>query len=60
MVVEPSMSAAPALIMLQGLPCGQVVGAARQADNDHIATSKNGNRYRLLVNAKGRVVTQKQ
>ena len=43
-----------------GLPCGQVVSAKRQADNDHIASCKNGNRYRVFVNAEGRVVTQKQ
>lgn len=48
------------VIMLLGLPCGQVVSAKRQADNDHIATCKNGNRYRVFVNADGRVVAQKQ
>jgi len=42
------------------LPCGPVVSARRQADNDHIATCKNGNRYRVFVNAEGRVVAQKQ
>ena len=49
-----------AVIMLLGLPCGQVVSAKRQADNDHIATCKNGNRYRVFVNEAGRVVAQKQ
>jgi hypothetical protein len=48
------------VIMLLGLPCGQVVSAKRQADNDHIATCKNGSRYRVFVNADGRVVAQKQ
>jgi hypothetical protein len=48
------------VIMLLGLPCGQVVGAKRQADNDHIATCRDGNRYRVFVNAEGRVVAQKQ
>jgi len=48
------------VIMLLGLPCGQVVNAKRQADNDHIASCKNGNRYRVFVNAQGRVVAQKQ
>ena len=47
-------------IMVLGLPCGEVVSAARQTDNDHIATCKNGNRYRVFVNAEGRVVAQKQ
>jgi hypothetical protein len=48
------------VIMLLGLPCGQVVSAKRQADNDHLATCKNGMRYRVFVNADGRVVAQKQ
>ena len=46
--------------MLLGMPCGQVVSAKRQADNDHIATCKSGNRYRVFVNAEGRVVAQKK
>jgi hypothetical protein len=47
------------VIVLLGMPCGQVVSAKRQADNDHIATCKDGNRYRVFVNAEGRVVAQK-
>jgi hypothetical protein len=49
-----------AVIMLQGLPCDQVISAVRQADNDHIASCKNGDRYRVFVSAEGRVVAQKQ
>jgi hypothetical protein len=49
-----------AVIALQGLPCGQVVNAAKQGDNDYLATCQDGNRYRVLVNAEGRVVVQKQ
>ena len=48
------------VIMLLGLPCGKVVSAKRQADNDHIASCKNGSRYRVFVNAEGRVVAHKQ
>jgi len=47
-------------IALLGLPCGQVVIAQKQADNDYIATCKDKNRYRVFVNAEGRVVAQKQ
>ena len=47
------------VILLLGMPCGEVVSAKRQADNDHIASCKNGNRYRVFVNAEGRVVSQK-
>jgi hypothetical protein len=48
------------VIALLGLPCGQVVSARRQADNDHVASCKNGYRYRVFVNPEGRVVAQKQ
>jgi len=49
-----------AVIALLGLPCGQVVSADRKGENDHIATCKDGNRYRVFVNAEGRVVARKQ
>lgn len=49
-----------AVIALLGLPCGQVVSATRLKDNDHLATCKDGNRYRVFVNPEGRVVAQKQ
>lgn len=48
------------VIALLGLPCGQVVRAERLNDNDHIATCRDGNRYRVFINAEGRVVAQKQ
>lgn len=47
-------------IALLGLPCGQVVSAQRLKDNDYIATCKDKNRYRVFINAEGRVVAQKQ
>ena len=49
-----------AVIALQGLPCGQVIRASRQGDNDYIASCRDGNRYRVFVNSQGRVVVQKQ
>ena len=49
-----------AVIALLGKPCGEVVRATRLKDNDHIATCRNGNRYRVFVNAEGRVIAQKQ
>lgn len=30
-----------------------------QEDSDHVATCKDGNRYRVFVNAEGRAVAQK-
>jgi hypothetical protein len=49
-----------AVIALQGLPCGQVVGATKQGESDYIASCQDGNRYRVFTNAQGRVVVQKQ
>lgn len=48
-----------AVLMLLAKPCGDVVSAKRQADNDHIATCKDGNRYRVFVDAAGRAAAQK-
>jgi len=48
------------VIALLGLPCGQVVSVIKKGDNDHIATCQDGNRYRVFLNAEGRVVAQKQ
>jgi hypothetical protein len=49
-----------AVVALQGLACGQVVGAVRQGEQDYVVTCQDGNRYRVFVNAQGRVVVQKQ
>ena len=48
------------VIALLGLPCGQVVSVIKKGDNDHVATCQDGNRYRVFLNAEGRVVAQKQ
>jgi hypothetical protein len=48
-----------AVIALQGFPCGQVVSATQQGENDYVASCQDGNRYRVFVNAEGRVVVEK-
>ena len=48
------------VLALLGLPCGQVVSVVTKGENDHLATCKDGNRYRIFLNAEGRVVAQKQ
>jgi hypothetical protein len=48
------------VITLQGLPCGEVVSVTTKAENDHIASCKDGNRYHVFLNAQGRVVVEKQ
>lgn len=48
-----------AVIALQGMPCGRVVSARRQGEDDYIASCENGNRYRVFVTADGRVTVEK-
>ena len=49
-----------AVIALHGLPCGQVVAVTVQAENDYAASCKDGNKYRVYLNAAGRVVVEKR
>jgi hypothetical protein len=48
------------VIALHGQPCGEVVAVKVNAGNDYACTCKDGNRYRVYVNAAGRVVVEKQ
>jgi hypothetical protein len=48
-----------AVIALQGLACGQVVSAKTLGENDYLAACQDGSRYRISVNADGRVVVEK-
>jgi hypothetical protein len=48
-----------AVIALQGLPCGRVVSATQAGEDDYTASCEDGNRYRVFVNAEGRVVVEK-
>jgi hypothetical protein len=52
----PVNSDLTAVIALQGLPCGKVVEARQQGSDDYLATCDDGHRYRVFVNADGRVV----
>ena len=49
-----------AVIALQGLPCGEVVAVTVQAENDYAVSCKDGNKYRVYLNAEGRVVVDKR
>ena len=49
-----------AVIALQGLPCGQVTKVTPRGENDFLATCQDGNKYRVFVDADGRVVVKKQ
>lgn len=48
------------VIALQGLPCGQVDAVKVNAENDYTCQCKDGNRYRVYVNAAGRVIVERQ
>jgi hypothetical protein len=48
-----------ATIVLQGMPCDQLVASKRNGDSDYTASCKDGNRYHIFVNAQGRVIVQK-
>ena len=69
LLAAPSFAADPdealkkdltSVIALQGQPCGEVVAVKTQAKNDYAATCKDGNKYHVYENAKGRVVVDKQ
>ena len=49
-----------AVIALHGLPCGQVVDVEVLAESDYAASCKDGNKYRVYLNAEGRVIVEKQ
>ena len=49
-----------AVIALQGLPCGKVVRAIAQGNDDYLVICENGVRYHVFVNADGRVIVEKR
>jgi hypothetical protein len=49
-----------ATIALQGQPCDQIVNSKRNGDSDYFVTCKDGHRYHVFVNSKGRAVVEKQ
>ena len=49
-----------AVIALQGFPCGEVVSVKTQAENDYAVSCKDENKYRVYLNAAGRVVVEKR
>ncbi len=49
-----------AVIALQAMPCGKVASTRELGENDYLATCQDGNRYRVFVDANGRVIVTKQ
>jgi hypothetical protein len=56
---NPVLQDLKATIALQGYACDEIVNSERNADSDYTATCRDGNRYRVYVNAEGRVIVQK-
>lgn len=56
---DPVIQDLKATIALQGYPCDEIVSSERNADSDYTASCRDGNRYRVFVNAEGRVIVQK-
>ena len=49
-----------AVIALQGMPCGEVVAVTVLAESDYAASCKDGNKYRVYLNAEGRVIVEER
>jgi hypothetical protein len=56
---DPLLQDLKVTIALQGYPCDEIVSAERSADSDYTAGCRDGNRYRVFVNAQGRVIVEK-
>jgi hypothetical protein len=56
---DPVLKDLKVTIALQGYPCDEIVSAERNADSDYTASCRDGNRYRVFVNAQGRVIVEK-
>jgi hypothetical protein len=50
---EEALKDLTAVIALHGLPCGQVVTAKVQAENDYAAACKDGNKYHVYLMLRG-------
>jgi hypothetical protein len=49
-----------AVIALQGLPCDEVAEVTELAKDDYAVSCKDKNKYRVYMNAEGRVIVEKR
>lgn len=49
-----------AVITLKGHRCGEVVSVKKLGENDYIATCRSGDRYRVHLGPKDKVLVEKQ
>lgn len=48
-----------ATIVLHGFVCDEVASKKRNADSDYIVDCKDGNRYHVFIDSRGRVTVEK-
>jgi len=46
------------VLALRGKPCAKVVQHERRGENDYFVSCESGHRYRVYVNAEGRVIVE--
>jgi hypothetical protein len=49
-----------AVIALHGKSCGQVIAVKVLAESDYAASCQDGHKYRVYLNAEGRVLAEEQ
>jgi hypothetical protein len=49
-----------ATIVLHGFGCDEVTSKKRNGDSDYVVGCKDGNRYHVFVDSRGRVTVEKQ
>jgi hypothetical protein len=49
-----------ATVVLHGFACDQIASKKRNGDSDYLVACKDGNRYHVFVDPRGRVMVEKQ
>jgi hypothetical protein len=49
-----------ATVVLHGFPCDEVISKKREGDSDYLVGCKDGNRYHVFIDSRGRVTVEKQ
>ncbi len=49
-----------ATIVLHGYTCDEITSRKRNGDSDYLVVCKDGNRYHVFVDSRGRVTVEKQ
>jgi hypothetical protein len=49
-----------ATIVLHGFTCDDITSRKRSGDSDYVVACKDGNRYHVFVDSRGRVTVEKQ